>query len=366
LTQQYGSPAGPAATAADPRTGGFLASGFFLTSTVIAAGLAFVKGAAALGDASYLSAADRCATFLRRAQCGDLQTSQWTVFPAAGAPYHVGGLAVGVTDATGLQTQGFNLADVYALAFLAALAAVRGSSAVYGDAAATATFSAATAAPLSRMVSELVTFAEVGPMDSGAGGVTVSGLSAAKPQTSYSSARNAGGGTASWTFSANVAGVALAQALAGLFAAVGADAVVLLMLQWMAATAPNAANATPPTNSPQQTLNGITGVFSPATAPATSYTAAAPFTEATGALYDLAALGFLAPVLASTNAAQLRASRAIVAPGETFSVGAPDLRFPGTLGRLGLSLQPHTTATTTVPDVLLAAQAGNVFRYAIP
>ncbi len=138
------------------------------------------------------------------------------------------------------------------------------------------------------------------------------------------------------------------------------------MLQWLAAVGPNSANATPVANTPQQTLNGITGTFSPATAPALAYTTVAPFTEAATATYDLAALGFLAPVLASTNAAALRNSRTLVSSAQPYNVSEVDGKYLGPLGRAGLSLQPHTTATTTVPDVLLAAEFANVYRWVNP
>lgn len=367
LGVQYGSPTGPAAAATDPRYGGFLVSGAYLTATVAAAGLAFVKTAAALGDSSLLTAADRCATFLRHAQCGDLQVSAWTVFPAGGGPYRTGGLATGVSDATGLQVQPQALADAgAALWFLTSLEAVRGASVTYGDAAATATFSAATAATLSVMISELAGFISTGPFDSSAAGANITGLSTTKPQASYSPAINGGGGTASWTFTATVPGSAIAMATLGVYLALGLTAQVSAVLAWLAAFTANPANATPTTNTPQQTLNAITGTYVAANGPATTLTATAPFTEGAGALYDLAALGILAPVLAATNAAGLRNARAAVSVGEQFLVTAADVRYPGTLGRLGLGMQPNSAANTATPDVLLAAQFAAVYNYVNP
>ncbi len=369
LTQQYGSPTGisPAGSVQNPRYGGISdGSGTYSTATTIAAGAAFVKAATALADSTLLGAADRCATFLRHVQCGDLQVSAWTVFPSGGGPYHVGGLSSGVVDATGLLSGNYNLADVLGLWFLKLLVAVRSPSTSYGDGAATAFFSASTAAPLSQMMAEMGAFASLGAYDSSAGSSLVTGLSSTKPQAIYSAALNGGGGTASWTASATVPGVSLAMAMLGVFQAFGATAQITSMLAWLAAVGANAANATPSTNTPQQTLNGITGTYSAATAPATSYTSAAPFTEATGALYDLAALGFLAPILNSTNVAALKNARSTVSPIEPYSVIQPDGRFPGPLGRAGLSLQPNSASGQSIPSVLLAAQFGNSYRYAVP
>ena len=366
LTQQTGSPLGPASTVANPRYGGFLVGGSYSTTTTIAAGLAFIKAYATFGTPGYLTAANRCATFLRHAQCGDIQVTKHTVYPLAGAPYHVGGLAASVNDSTGLQSNSYTTDDGYALAFLGALEAVVGSSATYGDLASTAFFTAATSATLATMVGELAAFLEVGPTDSAHGDARTSPLSPTAPKGTYVAYLSDGSGTGSWGAPTTVTGIGVAKALAGLFAVNGADAVVAPMLAWLAAIGPNAANATLLANTPQQTLDAITGTYSPATSPATSYTATAPFTEATGALYDLAALGVLAPALSATNAAALRAARTAVAMGVPWSTYYLDLRSLGLLGRAGLSLQPHSAAGQAVQDVLLAAQFGAVFRYSNP
>lgn len=366
LTQQTGSPLGPASTAADPRYGGFLVGGSYSTTTTIAAGLAFIKAYATFGTPGYLTAANRCATFLRHAQCGDINTVRHTVYPNGGAPYHVGGIDAALNDSTGVQSGSFVTDDGYALAFFAALSAVVGSSATYGDVAVTAFFTAATSATLVTMIGELAAFLEVGPTDSAHGDARTSPLSTTAPRGTYVAFLSDGSGAGSWGAPTTVTGIGIAKALAGLFAVNGADTVVASMLAWLAAIGPNAVNATPAANTPQQTLNGITGTFAPSTSPATSYTATAPFTEATGALYDLAALGVLAPVLSVTSAASLRTARTAVSMGVPWSTFYLDLKYLGLLGRGGLALQPHTTATMTVPDVLLAAQFGAVYRYSNP
>lgn len=367
LSQQTGSPTGPATTTTNPRYGGFLVVGAYTSTLAIAAGLAFIKAYQALGTPEYLNAANRCATFLRRLQCGDIQATQWTVYPNGGSPYHVGGVASSVSDSTGFQNNTFNLQDVYAVVFFKALAAVVGLSATYGDAASTAFFTAATQATLATMIAELVTFAEVGPKDSGHANALTPGLSATAPKSVYSAYLSTGSGLGTWGSPTTVTGQTIAMATAGCYAASGADATVRAMLAWLAAVAANPANATPTTNTPQQTLNAITGTFNPATCLATSYTATAPFTEATGALYDLGSLGILAPVLSGASVAALRAARTAVSEPVPWSTFYLDLKYLGTLGRAGLSLQPHSTANQPgLPDVLFASQFGAVYRYSNP
>jgi len=366
ISQQSGSATGPSVTAQDPRYGGFLVSGSYSTATTIAAGLAFVKAYSATGTLDFLNGANRCATFLRHAQCGDIQATQHTVYPTSGSPYHVGGVASSVTDSTGLQSSSFNLADVYAVSFLEALGAVVGLSTTYGDAASTSFFTASTQATLTTMIGELTTFAETGPKDSAHGDALTPGLSATAPKSTYVAYLSTGAGNGSWGSPSTVAGATIAGSIAGCFAANGSDATVTAMLAWLAAGTANSANATPTTNTAQQTLDAITGTYSPATAPATSLTASAPFSDAAGALYDLASLGVLAPVLSATNAAALRTARGNVSTGVPWSTFYLDLKYLGLLGRAGLSLQPHSAAGQSIPDVVFASQFGAVYRYSLP
>jgi hypothetical protein len=363
---QYGSSAGPSATVQDPRCGGFAEGSAQLASTTIAAGLAFVKAYSTLGIADAINGANRCATWLRHAQCGDLQSTVWhTVYPSGGSPYHVGGIVSNVTIANGAQSGTYALADTYAVVFLKALAAVVGASTSYGDSASTAYFSAATSATLTTMISEIVTFAETGPKDSAHSDANTPGLSTTAPKSSYSAYTSISTGSGSWGAPTTVAGATVAMAVAGMYAANQSDTLVTSVMLWLNAFTANAANATPSTNSPQQTLNALTGTYSPTLAPATSLTSSAPFTDATGAEYDLAALGLLAPVLAATNAAQLRESRKTLSPGQQYSTVDLTLRYLGPIGRAGFSLQPNSsTGGLYSPDVVLASQSGAVYRYA--
>jgi len=361
---QYGSTGGPAATVQDPRYGGFAEGVSQSAGTTIAAGLAFLKAYSVLGIADALSAANRCATWLRHAQCGDLQLTTWhTVYPSGGSPYHVGGVSATVLASNGMQSGIYGIGDGYGLVFLKALGAVVGASAIYGDAVSTSYFSAATAAPLSTMISELAAFIETGPQDSAHAGANTPGLSVTAPKLAYTSFLSNSTGTGTWGASAPT-GSSIAQAVAGLYANNPSDTLALAVVSWLNALTANAANATPSTNTPQQTLNALTGTYDPTIAPPTTRTSTAPFTEATGAEYDLAALGLLAPVLAVTNAAQLKASRKTLSAGQQYSTVDLALRYLGPIGRAGLSLQPNSsTGGAYSPDVVLTAQFGAIYRW---
>jgi hypothetical protein len=364
LSKQYGSPTGPTGTKDNPRYGGFLSGGLYTTITTSFAGLAFVKGYAATGNTDYLAAAGRCATFIRHVQCGDLQVTGYTVYPDGGGAYHVGGLASDVTDATGLLTNQYAVADIFALYFLKQLSAVVGPTATYGDAAATAFFSAATLATLATIMGELGTFASLGAKDQVRGGI-ITGLSATTPFQKYSAAINGTGGSATWQTNANTTGTINALGLRGVYEASGVTAQVTSVLTWLAAFTANPANATPSTNTAQQTLSSNTGAYDPTIAPATTLKTSAPFTEGAGALYDFSALGIMSPVLLAaggTFKASLQASRDTLSNPQPYSVFNNYIgeKYLGPVGFSGLSLQPNG-----VPNVLSAARAGEIYRLAL-
>jgi hypothetical protein len=360
LTQQYGSATGisPAGSATNPRYGGILVSGVYDTTTTIAAGLAFTKAYQATGNPAYVQAADHCATFMRHVQSGDLQVSAWTVFPSGGGPYHIGGLASGVTDATGLLTTNYLLRDVAGLWFLSAFAAIQGSGTVYGDAAATAFFSASTAATLATMMAELGAFAATGARDSTATpvGAFVTGLSTTAPRGTYVAATNGGAGTGAWTVISTIDSDSVALATLGVFMASELNAQVTSVTAWLASFGANSANATP-AQPESKTIAGITGTYDPTLCPADNLTTSAPFTEATGALYSWASLGLLAPILSQLTPGLRVPKDALSAPVRT-DVIHYNWKQLGPLGLSGLSLQPGTRAA----DVVLAAKAGMAYR----
>jgi len=361
ISVQYGG--GISATIDNTCYGGFLLSGTFPASYSIAAGRAFIKGYTATGDWSYLSGARRCATFVRHAQCRDLQTP-YTTYPSAGTAYHVGGVSATVANATGLLSSRYNLTDVRAAEFLEEIGAAIGMDAMFGDAASTSYFTAATQATLETMISELVAFAVTGAKDANHDGDYITGLSTTQARNYYTAASSDGSsGAGVWDTPSSVFSSVIASALAGVYAVNGADDTVTAILAWLAAFTSNAANRTPSTNTEAQTLAGITGTYDPAVCPASSLQAAAPFTEATGATYDLATLGLLAPILSVTDPTRFRSSRATVSAGERWSTFDLSLRYLGLSGLGGLSLQPLSPYQTFVSA---AATFGSVYRYVNP
>lgn len=357
LTLQYGSPTGPAGTSDNPRYGAVPSSGVsWNTSTTIIAGLAFLKGYQALGDAGYLQAADRVATYLRHVQCGDLQVSAWTVYPSGGGPYHLGGLASGVTDATGLQATTYLTADIFALYFLALLVSARSPSTPYGDGAATSFFSAATQAPLSQMQAELLAFATTGVRDSTAHGSLITGLSSTTPRTVYNAAVNGAGGLAAWSNAATISMTTLALGMRGVYETSGTTSQVSGIISWLLSFTSNVANQTP-AQPDSKTIAGVTGTYDPTLCFASFLATSAPFTEAAGALYDWTSEGIISPILAGMSPGLRRAKDTLAVP-QRYSAMQLDERYIGPLGFTGLSLQ---TATRT-PDVLFASRAGMIFR----
>jgi hypothetical protein len=346
LTGQFGDPTGPAVTATDPRYGGISNGTICSTQTTIPSGVAFILAYQTLGDAKYGVAADRCATFLRHVQCCDLLVSGYTTYPSGGGPYHIGGFASSVSSSTGVPGTSYLLADIIGLWFLTMLAAVRGQSAVYGDAASSASYSAPTAAPLSTMIAELGAFASVGAKDSSVNGNFVTGLSTTMPQATYFAAANGVGGAAAWTFTSTISSDSIAQAVLGVFQAFGLNAQVTSIMNWLAAFTPNPANATP-VQPDSKTQLGITGTYDPTLCPATSLQASAPFTESTGTTYAWGSLGLLSPVLAAMSPGLRTSKDTLSAPVRT-SLTDYKFVYMGVNGISGLSLQPNLGTTSIV------------------
>lgn len=315
------------------------------SSRATLAGLAFIKGYLATGDYELLGAAGKCATFL---------SSMQAVYDVAG------GVAESLDTNTVALSTSYKLSDVMALWFLSELAEEVGDDAVYGIAA--PEDATPTDQTIGTMISRLTTFAVTGPVDSTTG-ENVTGLSAATPKATYVYDQVSSG---SWATITDIASVDIAMALRGLYEADPDAEIIETMVEWFAAFTANSANATPSTNTEQQTLDGITGDYDPAICPATSLTAVAPFTESAGAMYDLQSIGLLAPVLAASDADGLRDSRADLSPGQRFSTFDLNLRYLGPLGRAGLSLQPRSSASSITPNTGLAADFAAVYRYVNP
>lgn len=311
-----------------------LVSGLGYSGRAISAGIAFMRGYSVTGNGDYLFAAKKCATFVSSMQ----------------AVYSVtGGVAEYVDTSTSLPSGNYLLADVMALWFLSLLAEEVGDGFVAGIAS-PSDWATTTSQTLGTMIENLTEFAEVGPLESGE---HVPGLSVTAPRATY--VFNQGTLTGAWTTITDIDSADIAMALRGLYAAEPESETITAILAWLADFGANTDNATPSTNTEQETLDGITGDYDPAVCVATSLTAADPFTESTRALYDLQSLGWLAPALAASDASGLRDSRADLSPGQRFSVYDLSLKYLGPLGRAGLSLQPVSAA----PERAIAMDFGD-------
>lgn len=307
-----------------------LDGGIGYSGRAISAGIAFMRGYSVTGNGDYLFAAKKCATFVSSMQ----------------AVYSVsGGVAEYIDTVTSLPSGNYLLSDVMALWLLSLLADEVGDDFVAGIAS-PSDWGTTTSQTLGTMIENLTEFAETGPLESGE---NVPGLSVTAPRATY--VFNQGTLTGAWTAITDIDSADIAMALRGLYAASPSSETITAMLDWLADFGANADNATPDTNTEQQTLNGITGDYDPAVCVATSLTAATPFTESLYALYDLQSLGWLAPALAASDASGLRDSRADLSPGQRFSVVDMSLRYLGPLGRAGLSLQPVTSSPTRAIDM---------------
>lgn len=125
-------------------------------------GLTLIWAYECLGDTKYLLGARRCAWPLRRLQCGDKLTSNFSQHPT-GVRKHFGAFAqaFNVTMAAPTLinsfTHTFRFIDIIAMEFCNKLKTLDADS-TYGDAAAAGSFASATSATLSTMISECRTF----------------------------------------------------------------------------------------------------------------------------------------------------------------------------------------------------------------
>lgn len=337
LTLQYGAPDGanPTGTIDNPRYGGILFGTTRSTATTIAAGVAFLKAYQALGTSKYLDGARKVATFLRHAQSGNVQATKYTVYPAGGGAYYIGGLASSLDDSSGLLNGNYNVSDIVGAWFLTLLRAQLGDL-TYGDAAATAFFTAPTAVPLSTMIADLTAFGEVGARDHG---LIVCPLSSTAPKLNYTAALAGVGGAAAWADPGLITTRELALALLGIYSANGNTAKVVEMMAWLAAFTSNAANQTPSNLREDLILEGITGTYDPTLCPADTLAETAPFIESDGALYDWSSFGILAPILAGNQAA-MRRSKDTLSASVRYSYFDVTNVYLGPIGSSGLTLQP--------------------------
>lgn len=131
-----------------------------------------------LGGVKYLEGARQAATFLRRTQCGDLQTFN----PASNgsARFHYGCFANRVLTNGAMHHTYYPEDNMLALEALTLLRTVDGDG-TYGDAAAVGSFSYPTAATLTTMITECRAFWASGAFDS-VTGTTYNGFASVTPR----------------------------------------------------------------------------------------------------------------------------------------------------------------------------------------
>ncbi len=361
-TLQWGDPLGPSptTTVTDARFGGVGPTVLDIDFSA-PVGLAFAAAYQAVGDANYLTAADRAMYFTRACQCSDLGAVFYVVYPSGGGRYHTGGLAAQITIATGdFNGSGgvrhFAESTGLGLQLAARMQAIRGASYVYGNAT-SPQFASSTLAPISTMISEMVSFLTVGVFDDSAGGARVAPMVPSTPRVVYTPYINGGGGPAVWSQSSaqpsNTGGVCLA----GLWAA-GATTEANAYYDYVASFTSNSANRLATGAS---TIGNAKGTYDPTLTVASSvnFTAA---TETTGAGYDWTWAGYVAPLQSSrfpTAFKRIKDTLAQEQPSTTLNSGPPLYKYIGRRGASGLSFQ-----LSGIADVQLASITGNVYRYA--
>jgi hypothetical protein len=263
---------------------------------------------------------------------------------------------------TGIFAPQFLIADIVALSFLAALAAVVGPNTVYGDAVPSAFFTSPTAASIATMMAELTAFATTGARDSASGGNFVVGLSTTRMCDNYAAAANGIGGAASWVLNATETTNSIAQAIKGLFDAGDTAGKAAALIAWLLAFAPNPANAAP-AEPASVLITTLKGTYNPLLCPATTLTTTAPFTEGAGALYDWGSLGIISNALYASNPTVFTAGKNQLDMSVRYSTFEVGNRYLGPLGRSGLGLQPITNAAGAFAPIQLgAAWAGLSYR----
>ena len=352
LTKQY------TANSLSLKYGAINDSGTTWTASVaIAAGVAFAKAYTALGTANYLLAAERCATFLRRAHRADLHSTAYTVFPSgSSARYRIKGIPSLYLESTDRYDDPYLVDDLLAMWLFKLLGDIRGQSTVYGGAP--TSFNSSADGTIATILAELQEFADVGVADATTGGL-VSAISPTAPKSSYSAAFFGFGGTTRWT----ILGVPgeLALALRGLYEASGATSQVTSMVSaCFLGIAANPAFATPAGMTEAALYAGLTGDFDATLCPPVGADySVTPFLDSSSS-YDWASLGILSPIMDAATLGNLRTSKDTLSTGQKTAVEQIDRTYIVNYGYTGLTFQTSLQALS----VKLAAQAAGIYRAA--
>lgn len=349
LTQQYGSPTGPAAAdATGVLYGGILDGGVLASGTTALAGVAFLHSWAVSGNANHLQAAMHCATFLRHQQCA-WQSSAGDQTQYNGGVYQLQGVAQGASTAGSISNQ-YNLSDNgAAIWFLTLLGQVLGTGTTFGEASSTY-FTGITTASIATMISNCSTFLSVGAQDTTRGGAAITGLSATTPALHYLAQSPATPSVGFWQGAgASLTSVLTDQwalAMFGLNFAGLLTAQVTTVYNYLMSMTPNPANS-PTGLSTATLLQGQKGVYKPTVAPAVSVETS---TETAGTYYSWSAVAWLAPIQKSLNPAAFKTSKDALSKPRRVNAFDIDVRYMGPLSRSGLSFQvANLTADVATP-----------------
>lgn len=330
LTRQVGTTLGASTTAA---SGAFLESGAsaYVTQDAASCGLALLYAYNVFGTASYLTAANLAASYLRNVQSIGKCAVFFTSSDSAGtARLYTGGVCSQVSTAFGgdpserfYSNHQFYPGDLLTLQFWKLLLTVNGDQTV-GTAGVPDGFVTSPAQLLSTSISEMRTFWTEGVRDSA--GETYTGLSSTTPREFFNaypaSKPNFTPGTGRWEFfngdastGTDITAQNFAMALGSLYATEGASAQVVEVNDWLRSFTSNPEFEIPANESPSQLARSVLGTFDATAAPSTLLTVrdadnAYAATKKNGSgLYDWGAFGLLAPLWGNRSLSSFVESR---------------------------------------------------------
>lgn len=345
----------------------------YWTADAAVSGLALLRAYQTLGAASYLTGARAAAWFLRTAQCGDKLATGFSSSDAAGTTrIHHGMWTRSISlDVSYDFDHLYRQLDLIGLEFLHAFKAAVGDETI-GSPTTTAVFSSSREATLSLAISEARGFWETAKNG-------VLGFSTATPRERFNSypASKLGGslvGTGDWE-TGNLTALGWALGLRAFRAIDGNSAFVTGVFDWLMTFTSNTSYELPATTANRVVSGyddrviyaGVKGTYNPKDAPATALDAT-NLRNATG-LYDLAALGILAPLYSARQRStfgQVKVSLAM--PRRLRKEGSDrdgEYLWLAPLGRCGLSCQPYTDESGgREADLARASMTGLVYRHA--
>lgn len=387
LSRQYGSPSAPAGVgdvaSTDTRYGN---QNEVFGTCFQPVGLAYIKAYEILGDQKYLTAATIAATCLRRMQCGDLRTSNYSTTSNLGTSRLHIGWPTDTFDVSGSTT---TFDHIYSqadspLEFLTRLKAQAGDITV-GDATAVGEYSYATAATLSAMIADALSFIANGATNSGAGD-KVLGWTPQTPYRYFRSYRSDLSASGSWfrdnaadgTQSCQVQADEYCQYLRDLYYYEGASTRVAALFDWLMSASSNSTYETPASYGPGQVASSIYGTYNPQNgfcytirltgATNSDGSAAIVNGEIGGPFsgYVFALVGLTAPLFSTRQRAAFKAIKDTL--GTQVVRGYPttatsirdDLRL---MHFVGLSYQTGNAKTGTAQSIGAIAQVGAIYRY---